>query len=83
MAEQEWIVQRDGNSYPAADVATLQQWARSGNIKGGDEVWSPVRGEWLTATEIPELADLIVRPSAALPVATVSWASGECSGRTR
>jgi len=64
MSEPEWIVQRDGNRYPAADVATLQHWATSGNIRPDDQVWSPARGDWSTATEVPEIAELIVRPTA-------------------
>lgn len=60
MPDTNWIVQRDENRFSASDVAMLQQWATSGSIQPGDQVWSPVRGAWAPATETPEIASLLV-----------------------
>jgi uncharacterized RDD family membrane protein YckC len=64
MAETDWVVQRDGNRFPVPDVVTLQQWAQSGRIGPNDQVWSPLRGDWSAASTTPEIASLMVRPSA-------------------
>ncbi|HXH94625.1 MAG TPA: hypothetical protein VNN25_23820 [Thermoanaerobaculia bacterium] len=34
----------------------LQDWARIGNIRNDDEVWSPVAQVWRPAREVPDLA---------------------------
>lgn len=63
MPATDWIVQRDGNQYPATDVAMLRQWAATGNVRAGDRVWSPTRGAWSAATDTPEIAALLVQPT--------------------
>jgi uncharacterized RDD family membrane protein YckC len=68
MPDTDWVVQRGANRFPAADVAVLQQWAASGNVRSDDQVWSPIRGDWAVAAETPEIADLLVRPTAAVAV---------------
>ena len=66
MSETEWIVDRAGTRFPAADVETLRQWATTGNVTAADQIWSPLRGEWSRAQDTPEISDLLVRTS--LPV---------------
>jgi uncharacterized RDD family membrane protein YckC len=66
MPESEWIVQRGEVRYPASDIAVLQQWATAGTIQPGDQVWSPLRGDWSPATETPEISELLVRSGGAV-----------------
>ncbi len=58
-----WIVARDKQEYPVADLETLQEWGRTGRIAPQDQIWHPVRGEWVVATDTSELSDLLVRSS--------------------
>jgi uncharacterized RDD family membrane protein YckC len=72
MAGTEWIVQRGEQQFPVPDVATLKQWVTTGNITPGDRIWHPVSGAWTSAAQVPEIADLWVRPTPAMTAAANS-----------
>lgn len=59
-----WIIQRGQEQYPVADVSMLRDWATKGSIAPSDQIWSPLKGEWARATDVSEISDLMVRPSA-------------------
>ncbi|MFL6247179.1 MAG: RDD family protein [Thermoanaerobaculia bacterium] len=80
MSETQWIVDREGTRFPAADIDTLRQWATAGNVSATDQVWSPVRGEWARAQDIPEISELLVRSSLPVPSAGTSVVAGAGSG---
>lgn len=64
MAATEWIVARGEQQFPVQDLPTLKQWVATGNVSASDRIWHPVSGKWAVATEVPEIADAWVRPTA-------------------
>ncbi|MDP6933103.1 MAG: hypothetical protein QGG40_09310, partial [Myxococcota bacterium] len=54
-----WLVTQGDHQFAAQDLTELKKLASDGRIGAGDMIQPPGASDWLYATEIPELKDLL------------------------
>jgi len=56
MNSDRWLLKRGNKEWRMTGFDMLQDWARIGNVRYDDEVWSPIAQTWRPAREVPDLA---------------------------